>query len=205
MSQNALAVEADLRVRRTRQLLQDAFMALVVEVGFDAITIQLLAERAMVNRATFYRHYQDKFDLAEQLYAALTAEYQASVAGFAVTDPLRGWEQLFDHIARYAEVYRALLVGVPDFREYICRNIEQELLAALVQMGFVPEPSTLPVPLALRYLATSQMGIIQWWLETGQSISTTQMAHYLWQMHTQGAMYLLQLPASGPQSSAKGE
>jgi AcrR family transcriptional regulator len=37
---------------------------LAAERGFDAITVGDIARRAGVNRATFYRHYQDKYDLA---------------------------------------------------------------------------------------------------------------------------------------------
>lgn len=58
---------ADPRVKRTRQLLQDAFVALVREKGFQAITVQDISERSTVNRATFYAHYENKFDLAEDL------------------------------------------------------------------------------------------------------------------------------------------
>lgn len=55
----------DLRVRRTRHLLQQAFMELMMEKGFQSITVQDIAERAMVNRATFYDHFVDKYALLE--------------------------------------------------------------------------------------------------------------------------------------------
>lgn len=171
-------------------------MALVIEVGFEAITIQLLADRAMVNRATFYRHYQDKYDLAEQVYDTLTAEYRASLAHLTVADALRGWELLFIHIADYAEFYLALLSGVPQFRDYVCRNIEQELLTNFQAVGAVSEQSTVPTPLAMRYLATAQMGVIQWWLENQQTVPIAQMAEYLWQLHAQGGIQALQAPIS---------
>lgn len=199
MSHNLSLPQPDLRVRRTQKLLRDAFMALIIEEGFEAMTVQMLADRAMINRATFYRHYQDKFDLAEKVYEDLTAEYRASVADLVVDNPLRGWELLFEHIANYGAFYLALLSGLPHFRAYICRNIEDELHAGLRQLGLVVEQSTLPVPLALRYLATAQMGITQWWLEAGQPVSPAQMARYLMELHTHGALQLLNLPTSIPQ------
>ncbi|HEX2623527.1 MAG TPA: TetR/AcrR family transcriptional regulator [Phototrophicaceae bacterium] len=55
------------RVRETRQLLQQAFIELVQEKGFTAITIQELTERADVNRGTFYIHFADKYMLIDQL------------------------------------------------------------------------------------------------------------------------------------------
>jgi len=55
--------EADPRVKRTRKLLQDALMDLLAEKSFDAITVQDIAERSTINRATFYAHYVDKYAL----------------------------------------------------------------------------------------------------------------------------------------------
>ena len=64
MSQNS----SDLRVRRTQKLLREALIALIEERSFDAITVGEIAERAMVSRAAFYRHYQDKYDLVEKIF-----------------------------------------------------------------------------------------------------------------------------------------
>ena len=55
----------DLRIRRTKKMLQDAFMALMAEKPFADITVQDITERAMVNRGTFYDHFADKYVLAE--------------------------------------------------------------------------------------------------------------------------------------------
>src|SRR6516162_8640216 len=53
--------QTDLRIRRTHHFLQEAMIELITEKGFEAITVGDIAERAMINRATFYRHYQDKY------------------------------------------------------------------------------------------------------------------------------------------------
>lgn len=58
--------DADPRVKRTRKLIQDAFGALMTEKSFHAISVQDIAERATVNRATFYAHFVDKYALLEQ-------------------------------------------------------------------------------------------------------------------------------------------
>jgi len=55
----------DPRVKRTRQLLQRALMELMAEKSFQAITVQDIAERATVNRVTFYAHFEDKYALLE--------------------------------------------------------------------------------------------------------------------------------------------
>ncbi len=53
----------DKRIVRTRQLLTQAFLELLKERGLQAITVQDITERAAVNRATFYAHFEDKYHL----------------------------------------------------------------------------------------------------------------------------------------------
>ncbi len=55
----------DPRIKRTRQLLQQALMELMREKSFQAITVQDIAERATINRVTFYAHFEDKYALLE--------------------------------------------------------------------------------------------------------------------------------------------
>src|SRR6266849_3955451 len=57
----------DPRVKRTRQLLQQAFLELFREKSFASITVQDIAERATVNRATFYAHFEDKYALLDSM------------------------------------------------------------------------------------------------------------------------------------------
>ena len=66
----------DPRIRRTRQMLFAAFKALLEEKGFDTITVQDIAERSTVNRATFYDHFTDKFALLD---AMIGDEFQAHI------------------------------------------------------------------------------------------------------------------------------
>jgi AcrR family transcriptional regulator len=69
----------DPRVKRTRSLIQQAFITIAKEKGFDAVTIKDIAERATINRATFYAHYEDKYallkDLTERAFRQSVAKY----------------------------------------------------------------------------------------------------------------------------------
>lgn len=55
----------DPRVKRTRQLLEQAFLEVAAEKGFQAVSVQDIAEKAGVNRATFYDHFTDKYELLD--------------------------------------------------------------------------------------------------------------------------------------------
>jgi AcrR family transcriptional regulator len=55
----------DPRVKRTRELIVRAFGELVDEKGHRGLTVQEIAERATVNRATFYDHFRDQYELLD--------------------------------------------------------------------------------------------------------------------------------------------
>jgi len=57
----------DPRVKRTRKLLQQTLTDLMHEKSFEAITVQDIAERSTLNRATFYAHFEDKYDLLDSI------------------------------------------------------------------------------------------------------------------------------------------
>lgn len=66
MSSNLFVEEKmDPRVKRTRNLLVQAFVELLAEKDFQLITVQDISERATVNRTTFYLHFPDKFALLD--------------------------------------------------------------------------------------------------------------------------------------------
>ena len=60
-----LTDKLDPRVKRTHQLLAQAFVDLIKEKGFQAISVQDITARAGINRATFYAHFQDKYALLD--------------------------------------------------------------------------------------------------------------------------------------------
>ena len=55
------------RQTQTKAAIKTALTQLLQEVGFEQLTVRQLCQRAGINRGTFYLHYQDKFDLMEQL------------------------------------------------------------------------------------------------------------------------------------------
>ena len=65
----------DLRVVKTKAGIRKAFVELLAEKSFEEITVKDILERAVINRTTFYRHYTDKFDLAQKLSDELLQNY----------------------------------------------------------------------------------------------------------------------------------
>jgi AcrR family transcriptional regulator len=77
------ASELDPRIKRTRQLLFQALEELLREKGFDAITVQDIADRASLNRGTVYDHFSDKFGLLEAMVSEKFTEIFSTRMGGA--------------------------------------------------------------------------------------------------------------------------
>lgn len=83
-------VRVDPRITRTRKLIREALASLLAQKSFESVTVQDIAERATVNRATFYAHFTDKFALLDAMIREDFATYlsQGDPLGIAETRAL---------------------------------------------------------------------------------------------------------------------
>ncbi|KRL86805.1 TetR/AcrR family transcriptional regulator [Lacticaseibacillus pantheris] len=127
----------DLRTQRTNRLIQAAFVKLVNRSGFDTLTVTQIAATALINRQTFYRHYTDKFDLAERLASEAITGFDRAVSERLriAADPRHDQEQVLrvvsdimsTYVAERIDLLTALMTlrGDPlDFRDRLQRQIE---------------------------------------------------------------------------------
>ncbi|HTR15179.1 MAG TPA: TetR/AcrR family transcriptional regulator [Roseiarcus sp.] len=168
-----IGLPEDRRIRRTRQALHHAMISLVLERGYEAVTIKDIVARANVGRSTFYAHYPSKEDLLtaeiEGLRATLAAPQRAALAlGGGVFVRSVGFSRaLFDHAQHYRDVYRAL-VGERGAAIIIARM--RALFTPLVrdELGeLLPPPAQADVPRSalVQFVVGSLMSILTWWLE----------------------------------------
>lgn len=114
MSHNSTA--QDLRIRRTHKLLHEALIALMSEKDLEAITVSEIVDRAMVNRATFYRHYEDKYHLVRQCVRDVYAKLQEDLVPVTIhsqesviDEGLAIGLSLFNQVANHAPFYQVML------------------------------------------------------------------------------------------------
>lgn len=67
------------RRNRTKEHLKQAFIELIKERGFHSVTVKNIVDQAAYNRSTFYVHYQDKVELAEDLLVSMFQGLEDSV------------------------------------------------------------------------------------------------------------------------------
>src|SRR6266702_160495 len=166
----------NLRVKRTKILLREALISLIEKRGFDSLTVGELTEQAMVSRAAFYRSYQDKYDLVEQIFEeAMHALFEA-IGELGQEHPPEVWVRFFDHVAQYDRLYRALLgkKGSPWFvRKMRARLAELIKERGSGESGHGPIMSAHPVhpfsdTCVPDLVSAMFVEAITWWLEQGQ-------------------------------------
>jgi AcrR family transcriptional regulator len=176
--------EKNLRERRTQKLLREALIALIEERGFEALTIGELTERAMVSRGAFYRIYQDKYDLVEQIFEeAMSALFEAiGAVRHRPEHPPEIWVQFCEHIDQYDRLYRALLgrKGSPWFVQKMRARL-RDLMTERGHLPHKPHVSATPVQTVAEALvpdlvSTMLVEAITWWLEQGKPYTPREIA-----------------------------
>jgi AcrR family transcriptional regulator len=160
------APRADRRSRRTRQLLGDALVALMLEQRYDTITVQEIIDRANVGRSTFYAHYLDKEDLLQHqiagMIAAFVAHMDQDVGGRRLVPSL----ELLRHVRERRDLCRALVRGramepvLQTMQTHLSAHIEARLTRRLPP-GAAP---VVPLPLVAHHAAAALLALFQWWL-----------------------------------------
>ncbi|HKG46207.1 MAG TPA: TetR/AcrR family transcriptional regulator [Pyrinomonadaceae bacterium] len=170
--------KTDARVRKTRDALGDALIALMQEKPFETITVQDVLDRAHVSRSTFYTHYSDKDDLlmsdSEEFFEALS---MALSAHGDKSDRVFPVKEFFNHLADVQPFYKAL-VKSGKFQEnmelargHFARGIERRL-------SELPRAKSIPAKersaIAFTH-AGALLSLLTWWLDRGMREPTEQM------------------------------
>lgn len=92
--------KVDRRIIRTNQRLATTYLELLRHKEFAAITVKELCDQADVDKATFYKHYQDKYDFTEALVLQELANYrQVLIQRFTVKETnLDQLRVIMDHL-----------------------------------------------------------------------------------------------------------
>lgn len=175
--------KTDRRIQRTKQLLRDAIVALILEKGYDDITIQDILDRANMGRSTFYAHFRDKEDLLlsgfQVLFEAFQKEYRRTTS--TGSDPAQVGRELSLFFFRHAGSHRGLFKAMIGERggKFILEHA-QKFLAQFIREHMIEELANrqninLPVDLISHYIAGSYLSLLTWWLDHDLPYTAEQM------------------------------
>ena len=176
----------DLRVIRTKKALSDAFIELLNNKTFDEVTVNELCDKAGIRRATFYKHYSDKYDFLTSYTRSLRDRFENSV--WKSKKPGATKEYYVAYAKRLvlfiSENSKAIdnVVKSSLFHSVISVIVEQnykdtcERLNASVASGMKLNAS---VEVTASMCAGGVANAIYNWLKNGKSISTEELAEQI--------------------------
>lgn len=153
----------DRRVRRTRKLLQDALLGLLLHKPIEDISVKELAEAADVARATVYVHFRDAVDVLQQLEQALYEELSSILGSPAQRADLL--QEIFAFVLKNRTTFEALLGDTGDhaFIEQL-RALCVERAAASQMVNGVQESARVYQAV---FLVGGYESLLRRWLYTG--------------------------------------
>ena len=90
----------DLRVQRTQKNIKEAFYKLRKKKNLDKISVKELSEKAMINKATFYLHYESVYDLSKKLKNELISEIIGEVRGYNLREGREQFRLFAENLSR---------------------------------------------------------------------------------------------------------
>ena len=186
----------DRRVARTRTMLQKAHISLILEKGYEAITVDDICAAANVGRSTFYAHYTSKDDLRrsglEHLRKLLVNRQKDALAkpgdirdrslGFSLT--------MFEHAHDHIDLYRALVGGrggaiaLGTIRQILSDLVRNELAATVNKKS----ADVVPCELVVQYVVGAFMAVMTWWLDGGAKQPPSQIDTMFRRLATEGIL-----------------
>jgi AcrR family transcriptional regulator len=197
----------DRRVVRTRNALREALFALILEKGYDAVTVEEITNRADLGRTTFYLHYHDKEELLMESIGMLVDSMVEQMLRLPLVDwslvssaedgkPRPAITLPFRHIAENADLYRIILRG--DGTHSVKRRVHailvqnsSRLIDALGEKEMRNLNPIVPMDVFHNYLAGAFLGFVTWWLEEEMPYKPEEMAVMFQALFVRGALDVL--------------
>lgn len=184
-----MAKKEDRRIKKSKKSIKKSFIDLIHEKGFGAISVHDIAERADINRGTFYLHYQDKFDLFEKYVDELLNELIKTIEisneeKEKVKDGIRDCEpyvQFFKHFQEHSYFYEAMFSYKGDTYFYI-RFIDvfkRHFCQEFKELKVNEEQLKVDKDFLIHSMIYAHFGSINYWLANGMSDSPETMGAQL--------------------------
>jgi AcrR family transcriptional regulator len=188
--------EVDRRVRRTRRILHDALISLILEKGYGRITVQDILDRADVGRSTFYAHYRDKEALLVTSFDDLRDELQRTIEAMAPgvppVDTALPAAVIFEHAHRNRRVYRALCGKQGGNLVYgHLHGLISGLLREHLRPHLAAAGSNLPVEVVAEFYTSGALGLLIWWVDRNYPYGPARLAEMYQRLAVPGVLAAL--------------
>jgi len=183
---------------QTKSDIKEAFIDLLEEKNFNAITVRDITTRAHINRGTFYLHYLDKFDLLEkceqEILHQITQHTEemlpSNMKEFLLADkPHPFIINMFTYFQENAPFLKVVLGpnGDPSFEEKLRTLIIQKMFKNVSNFMKV-ENLEMPIEVITQFISSALIGVIRYWLNTNMKQTPVEMASMLFQIMSKGPL-----------------
>lgn len=182
----------DRRVPRTKGLLQQALMSLILKKDYAAITIKDICDTANVGRSTFYAHFKSKDDLKrsglDKLRNQLLDRQRDALSkpGDIRDRSFHFSLSMFEHARDHRDLHRALVSGRGGAIAH--RSIRQ-MLSDLVrnELAAIDDKSLdIPREMVVQYVVGAYVAVLTWWLDGGVKLQPEQIDAMFRRLVTRG-------------------
>ena len=193
----------DRRVAKSRRALKEALTDLILERGYEAVTVQDVIDRADVGRSTFYAHFLDKDDLLMAILADLEMPAPDHTA-WTPDDPAFGWTlELFRHFGSGRRLFKAVAGSQSGAlaRRETTRRLEDLAGAELSRVGAGRKLDALRLEIVARFLVGTFIGFMDWWMrEENEHLPAEQVDHAFRSLVLPGVASVLELDLELPRA-----
>ncbi|CAI3333912.1 TetR/AcrR family transcriptional regulator [Enterococcus cecorum] len=179
----------DLRTKRTRKMILEAFINLVEEKGYEHVTVSDIASQAMINRATFYAHFKDKQDVYDYIFKEAVTQFMIVLApvqlGRTNQLQLHAIEQIITHIFEKIQENRVFFKtvlnahGNEQLRKQISQILRSTYANIFEQVEIREKDFIVPIDFIIEYMSSTFMASLHWWINQEISFSPKQMAQLI--------------------------
>jgi hypothetical protein len=193
----------DRRVGKTRKALKEALTDLILEKGYEAVTVQDIIDRADVGRSTFYAHFIDKDDLLMAIFADLEVP-GPDTTSWKADDPAFGWTlELFRHFGAGKRLFKAVASsqsGALAQRE-TSQWLEKLAHAELSRLKIARKLDPFKLDTVVRFLVGTFIGFMNWWMsEENDQLPAETVDHAFRSLVLPGVANVLELEIEIPRS-----
>lgn len=199
-----MSKKTDLRILRTKKSIRTAFIELMKQKNYNKITIQEIADGAMINRNTFYLHYLDKDDLLDQLSNECLHKLKDSMKGNSQDLKI---EEL--NYAEFYEINKKVFQAIEDDFDFYSVILGDESIPYLtfkfsnviknhMTEGLSESSSALAngesmehKRIYVEYMAAGLIGVIRFWISNKKEYSIEEVSQIVINMYSEDILELL--------------
>jgi AcrR family transcriptional regulator len=172
----------DRRVRYTKMVIKDSFVKFLKEKPISKISVKEICDDADINRATFYAHYMDQYDLLQKIETEIINDINHYLMCYDLSDnnliPVEMIEKILVYVEENAELFDLLLNSNGDMK------FQQEVIKIIGKQHFIPmlgndNLNKEDAEYIYHFLASGAVGIIQLWLKDGMKKPARKMAELI--------------------------